>query len=47
MTRARETGEIIRKSLPNIPHEYCDFLREGAPCQPEPASSTWKPEHQV
>lgn len=47
MTRARETGDIIRSSLPNVPFEYCDFLREGAPCIPEPPSSTWRPENQV
>ena len=47
MTRAKETGEIIKKSLPDVPYEYCDFLREGAPCTPEPASSTWRPEYYV
>ena len=47
MTRAKETGEIIKKSLPGIPYEYCDFLREGAPCIPKPGSSTWKPEYHV
>lgn len=46
MTRARETGDIIRSSLPDVPYEYCDLLREGAPCFPEPSSSRWRPEHQ-
>lgn len=45
MMRAKETGEIIRKTLPDVPHEYCDFLREGAPCIPEPKSSSWRPDH--
>ncbi|XP_028400308.1 serine/threonine-protein phosphatase PGAM5, mitochondrial-like [Dendronephthya gigantea] len=44
MTRAKETGGIIQKFLPNVPYEYCDFLREGAPCVPEPVSSSWKAE---
>jgi phosphohistidine phosphatase SixA len=36
MTRAKETGEFIQKALPDVSYEYCDLLREGAPCQPEP-----------
>ena len=42
MVRARETGEIILKQLSGVPCEYCDFLTEGAPCIPEPPSSSWK-----
>lgn len=42
MIRARETGEIIMERLKGVPFEYCDFLREGAPCVPEPTSSNWK-----
>ncbi|CAB4007692.1 Hypothetical predicted protein, partial [Paramuricea clavata] len=44
MVRARETGEIIRNQLSGVPYEYCDFLTEGAPCIPEPPSSSYKPE---
>ena len=47
MIRAKETGDIIRKQLPNVPYEYCDFLIEGAPCRPEPPSSSWKPDSYV
>ncbi|CAB4045556.1 Hypothetical predicted protein, partial [Paramuricea clavata] len=42
MVRARETGEIILKQLSGVPYEYCDFLTEGAPCIPEPPSSSCK-----
>ncbi|XP_046839421.1 serine/threonine-protein phosphatase PGAM5, mitochondrial-like isoform X2 [Xenia sp. Carnegie-2017] len=45
MTRAKETGELIRKSLPDVPYEYCDFLTEGAPCIPEPP--VWRADKQI
>ena len=49
MTRAKETGEFIRKALPDVPYEYCEFLREGAPCTPEPPYNcrTIPKEHRV
>ena len=47
MTRAKETGEFIQKALPDVSYEYCDLLREGAPCQPEPPYSKYRPEQYV
>ncbi|XP_075072993.1 serine/threonine-protein phosphatase PGAM5, mitochondrial-like [Mixophyes fleayi] len=42
LTRARETMEMISKSLPDVPKFGSDLLREGSPIQPDPASD-WKP----
>ncbi len=46
MTRAKETAELIRKSLP--PETPCDspddLLREGAPIRPEPDCISWRPD---
>ena len=47
MARAIETADIITKSLPNVPREQCDMLREGAPIPPEPPVGHWKPEQKV
>lgn len=45
MTRAKETADIIAKSLPDdLRREQCDMLREGAPIPPEPPIGHWKPE---
>ncbi|KAG9487540.1 serine/threonine-protein phosphatase PGAM5, mitochondrial isoform X2 [Eleutherodactylus coqui] len=44
MTRARETTEIISKYLPGVKKSSSDLLREGAPIQPEPPVSHWKPD---
>ncbi|XP_065054850.1 serine/threonine-protein phosphatase PGAM5, mitochondrial-like isoform X2 [Rhopilema esculentum] len=45
MTRAKETAELIKESLDDVSCESCSLLREGAPCPPEPSSSSnWKPE---
>ncbi|KAL4223547.1 hypothetical protein ACF0H5_017018 [Mactra antiquata] len=44
MTRARETADIIHKSLPDLPREESDLLREGAPIPPEPPIGHWRPE---
>ncbi|XP_063226676.1 serine/threonine-protein phosphatase PGAM5, mitochondrial-like isoform X2 [Bacillus rossius redtenbacheri] len=44
MTRARETAEIIERSLPALPVEDSSLLEEGVPFPPEPPSSNWKPE---
>eukprot|EP00794_Sanderia_malayensis_P014406 gene14406-15906_t len=45
MTRAKETAELISKSLPDVECDSCSLLREGAPCPPEPSSSSsWNPE---
>lgn len=47
MTRATQTAQIITKQLPSdIQVESCDFLREGAPIQPEPPTS-WQPRASV
>ena len=35
-TRATETANIILSLLPDIEHGYCNLLREGAPCVPDP-----------
>ena len=48
MTRAKETADIIAKSLPDdLRREQCDMLREGAPIPPEPPIGHWKPEMRV
>ncbi|KAJ8263434.1 hypothetical protein COCON_G00158910 [Conger conger] len=44
MTRATETANIISKHLPGVELVSCDLLREGAPIEPVPAVSHWKPE---
>ncbi|XP_051888113.1 serine/threonine-protein phosphatase PGAM5, mitochondrial isoform X2 [Pristis pectinata] len=44
MTRAKETAAIIRKYLPGLEVMSCDLLREGAPIEPDPPVSHWKPE---
>ncbi|XP_022101968.1 serine/threonine-protein phosphatase PGAM5, mitochondrial-like isoform X2 [Acanthaster planci] len=44
MTRAKETADIIAKSIPQVPRGVCDMLREGAPIPPEPPVGHWKPE---
>ncbi|XP_032899842.1 serine/threonine-protein phosphatase PGAM5, mitochondrial isoform X2 [Amblyraja radiata] len=44
MTRAKETATIIRKYLPGLEMMSCDLLREGAPIEPDPPVSHWKPE---
>ncbi|KAI1901072.1 hypothetical protein AGOR_G00056370 [Albula goreensis] len=44
MTRATETAQIISKYLPGIEMVSCDLLREGAPIEPVPPVSHWKPD---
>ncbi|XP_005990283.1 serine/threonine-protein phosphatase PGAM5, mitochondrial isoform X2 [Latimeria chalumnae] len=44
MTRARETAEIISKYIPGVEKVSCDLLREGAPIEPVPPLSHWKPD---
>ncbi|OXB64029.1 hypothetical protein ASZ78_013455 [Callipepla squamata] len=44
MTRATETTEIISKYLPGVKKISTDLLREGAPIEPDPPVSHWKPE---
>ncbi|KAK6476292.1 serine/threonine-protein phosphatase PGAM5 [Huso huso] len=44
MTRATETTQIISKYLPGVEMVSCDLLREGAPIEPVPPVSHWKPE---
>nr|XP_043881190.1 serine/threonine-protein phosphatase PGAM5, mitochondrial isoform X1 [Solea senegalensis] len=46
MSRATETAHIISKHLPGPGVELvsCDLLREGAPIEPVPPVSHWKPE---
>ncbi|XP_006613803.1 serine/threonine-protein phosphatase PGAM5, mitochondrial-like isoform X1 [Apis laboriosa] len=44
MTRAQETAKIIGKGLKNVPIKCDLLLNEGAPIQPDPPSSNWKPE---
>ncbi|KAG8515038.1 Serine/threonine-protein phosphatase PGAM5, mitochondrial [Galemys pyrenaicus] len=44
MTRAVETTEIISKHLPGVCRVSTDLLREGAPIEPDPPVSHWKPE---
>ncbi|UYV76449.1 PGAM5 [Cordylochernes scorpioides] len=43
LTRARETAFIVSKHLPGVQVESCQFIHEGAPIQPEPPISRWKP----
>ncbi|XP_023668064.1 serine/threonine-protein phosphatase PGAM5, mitochondrial [Paramormyrops kingsleyae] len=44
MARATETAHIISKYLPGVELVSCDLLREGAPIEPVPAISHWKPD---
>ncbi|KAJ6656545.1 hypothetical protein lerEdw1_003671 [Lerista edwardsae] len=44
MTRATETTNIISKHLPGVKKSSTDLLREGAPIEPNPPTSHWKPE---
>ncbi|KAM6156038.1 serine/threonine-protein phosphatase PGAM5, mitochondrial isoform 1-T1 [Rhynchocyon petersi] len=44
MTRAIETTDIISKHLPGVSRISTDLLREGAPIEPDPPVSHWKPE---
>ncbi|XP_016143805.1 serine/threonine-protein phosphatase PGAM5, mitochondrial isoform X2 [Sinocyclocheilus grahami] len=44
MTRATETASIISKYLPGVELVSCDLLREGAPIEPVPPVTHWKPE---
>lgn len=44
MTRATETADIVLKHFPEIKdHKKCDFIREGAPCPPDPPFPEWDP----
>jgi len=47
MTRARETADIIHKSLPSLEMTESDLLREGAPYPPEPPLRRWRPDYKV
>ncbi|XP_037537173.1 serine/threonine-protein phosphatase PGAM5, mitochondrial isoform X2 [Nematolebias whitei] len=44
MARATETAQIISKHLPGLELVSCDMLREGAPIEPVPPVTHWKPE---
>ncbi|KAL7836159.1 hypothetical protein AOLI_G00274430 [Acnodon oligacanthus] len=44
MARAIETATIISKHLPGVELVSCDLLREGAPIEPIPPVTHWKPE---
>ncbi|KAM7416384.1 hypothetical protein PAMA_018448 [Pampus argenteus] len=44
MARATETANIISKYLPGVDLLSCDLLREGAPIQPVPPVTHWKPD---
>ncbi|CAL1616403.1 unnamed protein product [Knipowitschia caucasica] len=44
MTRATETAGIISKHLPDVDLVSCDLLREGAPIEPVPPVTHWKPD---
>ncbi|XP_037830605.1 serine/threonine-protein phosphatase PGAM5, mitochondrial isoform X2 [Kryptolebias marmoratus] len=44
MARATETAQIISKHLPALELVSCDLLREGAPIEPVPPVTHWKPE---
>lgn len=44
MTRATETANIISKHLPDVDLVSCDLLREGAPIEPVPPVTHWKPD---
>ncbi|KAM4746363.1 serine/threonine-protein phosphatase PGAM5, mitochondrial isoform 1-T1 [Anableps anableps] len=44
MTRATETAHIISKHIPGVELVSCDLLREGAPIEPVPPVTHWKPD---
>ncbi|TMS04096.1 Serine/threonine-protein phosphatase PGAM5, mitochondrial [Larimichthys crocea] len=44
MARATETAHIISKHLPGVELLSCDLLREGAPIEPVPPVTHWKPD---
>ncbi|XP_054906861.1 serine/threonine-protein phosphatase PGAM5, mitochondrial isoform X2 [Poeciliopsis prolifica] len=44
MTRATETAHIISKYIPGVDLVSCDLLREGAPVEPVPPVTHWKPD---
>ncbi|XP_060763736.1 serine/threonine-protein phosphatase PGAM5, mitochondrial isoform X2 [Neoarius graeffei] len=44
MTRATETAQIISTHLPGVEMVSCDLLREGAPIEPVPPVTHWRPE---
>ncbi|XP_073321723.1 serine/threonine-protein phosphatase PGAM5, mitochondrial isoform X4 [Pagrus major] len=44
MARATETANIISKHLPGVDLLSCDLLREGAPIEPVPPVTHWKPD---
>ncbi|KAM9810889.1 serine/threonine-protein phosphatase PGAM5, mitochondrial [Neosynchiropus ocellatus] len=44
MARATETANIISKHLPGVDLVGCDLLREGAPIEPVPPVTHWKPD---
>lgn len=44
MARATETSQIISKYLPGLELVSCDLLREGAPIEPVPPVTHWKPD---
>ncbi|KAL3120733.1 hypothetical protein niasHT_008025 [Heterodera trifolii] len=47
MKRAEETADIALKHLPHAAQiqKHSDLLREGAPCEPEPPLSSWRPQY--
>ncbi|CAB1444747.1 unnamed protein product [Pleuronectes platessa] len=44
MARATETANIISKHLSGVELVRCDLLREGAPIEPVPPVTHWKPD---
>ncbi|CAC5360383.1 PGAM5 [Mytilus coruscus] len=44
MTRAKQTVDIVTKSIPDVSQEETDILREGAPIPPEPPIGNLRPE---
>ncbi|XP_061907628.1 serine/threonine-protein phosphatase PGAM5, mitochondrial isoform X2 [Entelurus aequoreus] len=44
MARATETAHILSKHLPDVELQSCDLLREGAPIEPVPPVTHWKPD---
>ncbi|KAM8887210.1 serine/threonine-protein phosphatase PGAM5, mitochondrial isoform 4-T4 [Spinachia spinachia] len=44
MARATETANIISKHLAGVELVSCDLLREGAPIEPVPPVTHWKPD---
>uniref|UniRef100_A0A914HPC9 Serine/threonine-protein phosphatase PGAM5, mitochondrial n=1 Tax=Globodera rostochiensis TaxID=31243 RepID=A0A914HPC9_GLORO len=47
LQRADETAQIALKHLPHVAEirKNTDLLVEGAPCEPEPPSSSWRPQY--